>query len=376
MKVAIVVVAFNKVSPLGRLLKSLSNILLSQIAVVDLHFSIDGGGDIEVKALANAYSWDKGEKTVVVHDRNIGLKNNVYASMKLGLKYDAIIILEDDLYVSPYLLSDAIKLLEFYSASPEIAGISLYSPRFNETSYSNFIPINDNSDAYFMKIPSSWGQVYSRAQVESYFKWHDNMRQANPVTLPPNVARWSDKSWKKEFYQYLIELKKYLVYPRISLTTNYADAGVHHRGSDLYQVPLSLSNRPMQLNTFQSSNVIYDEYCEIESSSLKRLCRILEGYKFSVDLYGYKVSSNNLTDADYVLSTLVLENPVKSWDDSQIPLEMNCINDIPGKGLYLYERSKMSYSRYRLIKSRIKMYCKLHNIRMDFSFFSRMLGRS
>ena len=132
----------------------------------------------------------------------------------------------------------------------------------------------------------------------------------------------------------------------------------------------------MQLNTFQSSNVIYDEYCEIESSSLKRLCRILEGYEFSVDLYGYKVSSHNLTDADYVLSTLVLESPVKSWDDSQIPLEMNCINDIPGKGLYLYERSKISCSRYRLIKSRIKMFCKMHNIRMDFSFFSRMLGRS
>ena len=165
MKVAIVIVAFNKVESLGRLLKSLSNILLSQLAEVDLHFSIDGDGDIEVKALANTYSWDKGKKTVVVHDRNIGLKNNVYASMKLGLKYDAIIILEDDLYVSPYLLSDAIKLLEFYSASPEIAGISLYSPRFNETSYSNFIPINDNSDAYFMKIPSSWGQVYSRAQI-------------------------------------------------------------------------------------------------------------------------------------------------------------------------------------------------------------------
>jgi len=41
------------------------------------------------------------------------------------------------------------------------------------------------------------------------------------------VNAWPPSSWLKSFSKYLAAENKYFVYPRISLTSNYGDTGIH-----------------------------------------------------------------------------------------------------------------------------------------------------
>jgi hypothetical protein len=376
MKIGIAVIAFNKINPLKRLLSSLANVDLHGNVNIDLCFCIDGGGASEIATIANDYMWQGAEKRIFIKSSNIGLKKNVYETMKLGLEYDALIILEDDLYVSTQLIKYVENILTRYKDLNNIAGFSLYAAAFNETAYCNFKPINDGSDVFFMKVPSSWGQLYTKQQIKDYFVWLDELDNLDLMKLPENVARWSVKSWKKEFFAYLIQANKYLIYPRSSITTNYADAGEHHKGSDIYQVPLCQKITDLNLFDFEISNAVYDEYCELEPHCINRLNGKLSEYNYITDLYGFKISTNHIESSDYVLSAMKLRNPVRSWADSLIPLEMNIISDAQGEGLYLYKIDTLKILRIALIKSRIKVFLKLHNIRLDLSLISRLLGRN
>jgi GT2 family glycosyltransferase len=133
MKICIAVVAFNKIKPLERLLSSLSKLTNSPNSVVDLCFSIDGGGAPQIESMAKNFQWNNGDKIVNLQPENLGLKKNIYATMKFGLDYDALIILEDDLYVSTQLIKYVEIILAHYKNINKIAGFSLYSSNFNET---------------------------------------------------------------------------------------------------------------------------------------------------------------------------------------------------------------------------------------------------
>jgi hypothetical protein len=224
-----------------------------------------------------------------------------------------------------------------------------------------------------MKVPSSWGQFYTRQQLQDYFSWQEGMKNIDKYDLPPNVARWSVKSWKKEFFAYLIDTGKYFIYPRKSLTTNFADAGEHHRGSDIYQVSISRRINQLTLVDIDNSLAIYDEYCELDPVCIDS--SILCGIDCIIDLYGFKQPySNNLHE--YVLSTVKSNNYINSWDNSLLPLEMNLINNVRGSGLFLYKVTDSKFSKLSIIKSRLKTYMKLHQIRFDMSLMSRLLGRN
>ena len=287
MKICIAIIAFNKVKPFKRLLTSLSKVMISQGSSVDLCFCIDGGGDPEIEQIAKSFDWHNSQKRIFVKPTNIGLKKNVYETMKLGLEYDALVVLEDDLYVSTQLIKYVENVLSNFPNSEKIAGFSLYSAAFNETAYCNFKPIHDGFDVFFMKVPSSWGQFYTKNQIKEYFDWYEDFEQVDLESLPPNVSRWSHKSWKKEFFYYLIKSNKYFIYPRYSLTTNYADAGEHHTGSDMYQVPLAQQVNNLNLVDIDNSNAVYDEYCEIEPECLNRQRTNLSIGDYLVDLYGF-----------------------------------------------------------------------------------------
>ncbi|MDP2485785.1 glycosyltransferase family A protein [Pseudoalteromonas marina] len=376
MNICIAVVAFNKLKPLKRLLQSLSEVVIPKTLKVDLCFCIDGGGTPEIEEVAKDFNWHGENKKINVQPTNIGLKKNVYKTMKLGTEYDFLVILEDDLFISTQLLKYIESVAVFYGDSSYLGGYSLYSPNFNETAYTAFKPLNDNKDIYFMKVPSSWGQFYSKKQLENYFVWLENAQNVDLSSLPPNVSRWSDKSWKKEYFLYLIETGKYFLYPRNSLTTNFADAGVHHRGSDLYQVTLLIDFRDLNLVEINGSKCVYDEFCELEPECLNRQVTKLQNYNYTVDLYGYKPLDSATNGYQYILSTVCHGKALMSWDNSLIPLEMNILSDLSGEGIYLYKTENLKFKRLNIIRSRIKKFFKLHQIRIDSSLVSRLVGRN
>jgi len=127
----IVVVGFNRVDSISRLLYSIDKAYYDE--KVDLIISIDNSGANVVEQFAEKFNWAFGEKIIKVSDVRLGLRNHI---LKCGnylneFGYDAIIILEDDLFVSPGFFNYAKQAVDFYKGDQNIAGISLYQHSWN-----------------------------------------------------------------------------------------------------------------------------------------------------------------------------------------------------------------------------------------------------
>ena len=165
--IALVVIAYNRKDSLHRLLQSLDNAIYDEVSI-PLYISIDKSNTDEVERFADEHSWRHGKKTVVKHERNLGLRAHVLEQGRLLDKYDAIVILEDDLVVSPYFWTYTQQTVEKYFSCDNVAGISLYSFAVNYHLRSPFIPLHDGHDAYFMNCAMSWGQVWMKRQWKEF----------------------------------------------------------------------------------------------------------------------------------------------------------------------------------------------------------------
>jgi glycosyltransferase involved in cell wall biosynthesis len=375
LKILISIIAYNKLNSLKRLLESLTNAMKKTSLQCDLIFCIDNGGTESIVDLARSYKWNLGQIIIHKPQYNVGLKKNVYFAMQCGLEYDATIILEDDLYVSPAFFKFTEEYLSYYAEEHKLAGISLYSNGFNETSYSNFYSLNDGSDFFFMRLPCSWGQMYTKRQLTHFFDW----KKANDINefkkvLPKNIYRWSDKSWKKELLIYMIVNDLYFVYPRNSLTTNYGDAGAHHSGSYIYQRPLITEFATHKFVNFNESIAVYDEYQEL-CRIPKKIRDIVGSEEVDFDIYGYKIFEKAYSPEQLVVTLYPTSNSLMTWDASQLPFENNIILNIPGNKMKLALFKDIKSSVLQKVHHRISQWLKLHYIRLDLSLLRRMLGK-
>ena len=369
MNYVIVVVGFNKSESISRLFSSLQS--LNGIEDVDIVVSLDGGATEEVVNLSKDFSDQQKNCKVLQRDVNLGLKKHMLECFKIGLNYDVLILLEDDLWISEFALNYIDYVINKEDLINSVAGFSLYSHLFNETAYLPFSPIHDGSDCYYMRIPSSWGLFMTNPQVNDFLSFikNDNC----DVGLPPNVDRWSSQSWKKELFKLLISKNKYFLYPRIGLTTNFADAGSHHKGSDLFQVPIQVDSKDYSINQLKDSLAVYDEYCELLPDKIKKLNKKLSSFDFVVDLYGFKSLSGAVADDEYVISPYYCKKAIYSWSGSFKPCDYNIAADLLGDKYYLSKGLKMG--RVKKILNRLVLVKRHHNIDFDFSFLSRFLGR-
>lgn len=333
----IVVVAFNKVKPLSRLLSSLHN---ARYAVrVKLIISIDGGAGTEVEQVAREFEWLHGDKEVIVHRDNMGLRNHIMFCGELSQQYQGILLLEDDLLVSPWFYQYALEVVPAFKLEKDVCGIALYSPGYNETSYLPFQPLSDGTDCYFMQLPCSWGQIWLKDQWQEFARWYEGHLDRDVFAgsvLPHNIRLWPETSWKKYFAQFMLEKNKYFLYPYNSFTTNCGEAGQHHTGTHLFQVPLTLRKEKMVFTGFKESKIKYDVCCEIQQESLKSWCGWLRSYDFDVDLHGSK--ELDLLNKGYVLTSKKCRNYIRLFGKALIPIENNVIHEIEGEELFFAER--------------------------------------
>ncbi|CAL2060693.1 glycosyltransferase [Tenacibaculum sp. 190524A05c] len=311
---AIIVIAFNRPNSLKRLLTSLDSADYKN-REIPLIISIDhqdSDKNKEVIAISEEFKWNYGVKKVIKHSKNLGLRTHVLLCGDMVNDYDNVIILEDDLYVSPRFYSYASEALDFYKDSEEIGGISLYNHKRNFLNRIPFEIIPDSNDVFFLQIASSWGQAWSRKQWMSFRTWYENIDLKELKKLPAEVYNWPESSWLKYFIAFLISRDKYFVYPNKSLTTNFGDGGTHNLEKNLdYQVPLFYGDGLKFIDLDDSLNV-YDAYFEILPSRLKKLAPYLINFDFSLDLYGrkkieeieteYMISSKKCKDKDLHMS--------------------------------------------------------------------------
>jgi len=219
-KIAIVVVAFNRAKSLNRLLSSLekANYSSNEIPLV---ISIDKGENNEdIFKLASEFNWQYGEKIVNYEKVNLGLRKHILKCGNLSKKYGAVIILEDDLYVSPNFYRFTEQAINFSNNKDYIAGISLYNHKINVHTMDSFDAFEDGYDNWYFQFASSWGQAWTIEQWQKFLYWYNENEEkllANDK-IPKNVTDWSNKSWLKYFIVYLIENDRFFLYPKISLS--------------------------------------------------------------------------------------------------------------------------------------------------------------
>jgi hypothetical protein len=390
--VPIIVVGFNRPKAIKRLLDSLMK--ASYPGHVDLIISIDGGGggsedlkiggleDLkikrgeEVKRIAKEFNWPFGEKKLIFHEVNLGLRKHVLSCGDLSQDYDGVIVLEDDLYVSPVFYQYTLQAFDYYKNDPKIAGISLYSHAYNETAQFPFRPLTDESDIFFMQYAASLGQFWSRSGWAGFRAWYDALghRDKSYGNLPPNINLWPETSWKKYFISYIIQQGLYFVYPRFSLTTNFGDEGSNLRLSEnIFQVPLWLNKQKFQFKPFGESQMVYDVYCEIDPLRLKRLAPSLSDFDFEVDFYGMK--SGDHSDKEMFLSSRACSRPLMTFGREMKPHEMNIIGGIPGDYFSLGEKNDFEEKNYfmRLLKCHEKKELAYWYTIREYHFFKNRL---
>lgn len=340
--IAVVVVAYNRPRSLSRLLKSLNTAHYDE--KLDLIISIDftDTEDHEkVVGVAENFKCNFGYKKIIKHRTNLGLKRHVLSCGDLSAQYDAIIMLEDDLYVSREFYIYSKKVLSFYEKDPKIGGVSLYNHCLNINNLVPFKPLETNSDVYFLQIASSWGQAWTRKHWESFRAWYDRetLERADFSNLPSFIANWPESSWLKLFIKFLVDQNKYFVYPKISLTSNFSDAGTNNRLKNTnFQVPLQIEDRHYKFESFNASRNIYDSYFELIPEVFKSQAQSLKNLELTVDMYGLKPLDSIKTE--FLLSSKKLRadfnsKSVSSFSLELKPMQMNIIEDIRGDFFHL-----------------------------------------
>lgn len=359
--IAICVVGYNRPGPIKRLLTSLSNAEYMGHCV-KLYISIDKSNDNSVTSVADEYVWPYGEKDVILHEKNLGLRKHILSCGNLLENHDAIIVLEDDVVVSPSFYTYAAQCVEKYKDNDEIAGISLYGFIMNHHNHLTFWPMKTDSDVYLMQFAQSWGQVWMKNQWNDFMKWYSSNSDDDFIMtphLPDSIGTWPKSSWLKYHIRYCIENDKYFVYPYSSLTTCFSDVGVHTKADSTYsQTPISFG---LQTSFKVSPTVRYDAFFESMN-----VLDFLSEYKGSlcVDFYGEK---RNREKRRYWLTREIADYKViKSYAIDYKPYELNVLYDnIGGDDLFLYDTDcieKNPRSRQHIDR---KYYFYLFNIPVD-----------
>ena len=330
MKIAICVVCYNRPDSLKRVLSSLEKAYYDE--PVTLIISIDKSKTTVVEEFADQYKWEHGELRVIKHDENLGLRKHILSVGDHLKEFDAIVVLEDDIYVAPSFYSYAKQCVEKYHDNPEIAGISLYNFPLNYQCKLPFMQTHTDSDVFLLKSAVSWGQVWMRDQWFAFKEWyakHDEEFNILPH-LPLAICAWPKSSWLKYHIKYCIEENKYFVYPFTSLTTCFCDLGTHAVKKQTHTQAVILDDIK---NDFKLNPTIsYDGFFEAEAIykhldlTEKDLC---------IDLFGQK--KNRMNRRYWLTQELKPYKVVKSYALDFKPWEQNILRDLEGNEIFLYD---------------------------------------
>jgi len=332
-KYAIVIVGYNRLDSLKRVLSSVENADYDEDRV-DLVIDLDNPGYNTLVEFANEYQWKYGEKRVKAYPERLGLRAHMIEVGELLNDYEAIAVLEDDVYVSTQFYKYMKQTVEFYMDDRDIFGISLYAKRTNHNVTRPFCPMMSGYDVYFQQDPISCGQIWMREQWFEFKKWYMSREsEKEDIRLvPKQVVSLKESSYLKYVTKYLAASNKYFVMPYKSYSTCFSDLGEHTTITDgSVQAPLVYDDFvELRLNPLKASIAIYD--CFYEN---KKLAEYMNLEDVCIDLYDNK---GNQTNNRYWLTTGVYNYKiVKSFGLVMKPHEMNVLQNITGKQIFLYD---------------------------------------
>ena len=362
-KIALVVVGYNRINSLKRLLISLE---AAQYPTSDipLIISIDCSENKELYSYVEQFVWTHGTKYVNIQKTRLGLIKHIYQCGDLTKLFKAVVLLEDDLFVSPYFYDYVLETVEKYGDNTQIAEISLYKSETNGYVGLPFATLQDGNDVLLMQDVSTWGQCWTEQMWNGFIDWRDSHsdRDVESTDMPGEIKKW-DRAWSKYYNAYVVNSCKYVLYPNISLTTNFSDAGEHG----------GTNNSAVQVSILQGKKkYILKELSELTKYDIYgNNVRITEwlGMKpeeVCLDVYGIHSPSDDFL---YILSTKAYPYKViRSFALNLRPIELNVKYNVKGKGLFLYEIGKInSKNVYHYAKEVVPYFLKgFNNIELYF----------
>ena len=333
-KLAIVVVGYNKPIGLSRLLSAL-NSACYETDDVPLVISIDASGNEKVYSIARNFEWKHGTKYVNIETERLGLKKHIFQCGSFTRFFKGVIVLEDDLFVSPFFYHYSCITIEKYGNNEKVAGISLYSEETNGFVGLPFQPVVNGFDVFAWQTVCSWGEIWNERMWNSFISWLDKWDgNFEPIDMIDRIKQWS-RAWSKYYYAYMILNDKYFIYPYQALSTNFNDAGGEHGGGNtsIVQVSLIQGKKEYQLGDFEDL-VKYDVY--VQNMSIAKWLNI-ETEDLTVDFYGQK----DIYRGHYILAPFDLPyKKIKGFALSMRPWELNLKYNIEGNDLFLYYRKE------------------------------------
>ena len=378
MKIAIVIIAYNRVKSLERLLDTLCQADYGNDKVT-LITSIDHSNTDIVEEFADKFIWPFGEKRIKKHAENLGLKKHILSQGEEFSKYDALIILEDDIIVSPAFYKYSLQTINAYYNSDDIAGISLYSFPVNYLTGNPFVPYKNSYDCFIMNTAQSWGQIWMKRQWFEFYEWYLTNESFDYSDEIPGVLFSWHKSWLKYHTRYCAEKGKYFIYPYFSFSSNCGEAGTHSQNSyNNYQTVMQTSldfrlrlpdvDKAVKYDVFFENKDIYS-YIGLSESDC------------CIDLNGSRQSS---CGKRYWLSTQVLPYQIiKSYGLKLRPIEQNIIAKVAGNEIFLYDTyltvpknkkgNKQLLIQYRYRITDIVIFCHKYGVYNILSQFGKKI---
>ena len=327
-RVAIIAVGYNRLLSIKRLLESLDR--AHYFCEVPLVVSIDNSGCQELYDYVNSFEWKHGTKYVIIQKERLGLKNHILTCGDLTRYFKAVIILEDDIFVSEVFYDYVLDAIQKYGDNPRIGGISLYRPSMDGNLPIDYIQDGNGSFAY--QNVESWGQCWTQQMWKAFRNWYDSNSETDfsNIDMPVYMKNWK-KAWSKFYMAFQIQENRYFIYPSVSYTTCFSEAGEHGITSSIGQSVLASGYNGVILKSFDELSK-YDIYGANEAIykwigiSKEELC---------IDLRG---NNDNNYHKRYILSPYHYSYKiVKEYALSLRPIELNVKYNVEGRGLFLYE---------------------------------------
>lgn len=372
----IVVPVFNRPESLRLLQSTLSSLQPCEGLQLDLQFSQDllPGGEAhpEVTQLCAAFQWHLGTCTHTLQPRHLGLREHLLFIGDLTQQLGPLVVLEDDLLVSPVLTAFLKSALAIARQHPELPAIALFNYRVAESHYGPFQPIDDGRDFYRLQVAPSWGQLWLPEGWAAFRQWLAAGPRRTP--RPEYLNLWSTQSWKRDYTHWLVETGRYALYPKRSYTTTTGARGTHETHPGLFGQPLATQSNRIDETLSIETCIPYDAWWEPDAAWLATQVPALQEYAFTVDLEGRKEQLNT----PWVLTTARRAKrgalPVLQWSDVLEPAAMNLLMGIPGEGYGLYPHSalkralRFGFWRWRRMQSLRKalLWAGLREMMQDF----------
>lgn len=332
-RIAIVVIGYNRLPSIKRLLNSLLNADYPGNDI-PLVISIDCSGNEQLYEYVRNFEWPYGDKYLNIQQTRLGLKNHIFQCADLTEFFRAVILLEDDLFLSPSFYQFAVDAVAKYGNDNRIAEIALY--RNNDNGYAGFPfePMHNGADVFLWQDVCTWGEILTKSMWEKFTKWRDDVctdQVIQGTDMPSQIKGWT-RAWSKPYNSFVVSTKRHVLYPYIGVSTNYGDSGEHSDTSSIIAQTSMMYGRKQYNMPDAAELVAYDLYTNNES-----LYEWLdmERDELCLDIYG---QGRELNDRRYLLSPKNFPYKIiRSFGLSMRPIEMNVKYGIEGNGLFLYD---------------------------------------